>query len=117
MVLCGMCAMTAICESTQQYENGRARSAAFYQTHMPKGCLLEGSLGDLGELSESIGIGDGHVGEHLAIELHAGLLEAVHEHGVRHTVDASGGVDTGDPQTANLALLVATITTCSLAAR
>jgi hypothetical protein len=40
-------------------------------------------LCDLGELRERRWIIDRHVGEDLAIERDLGLLEAVHEHGVR----------------------------------
>ena len=52
-----------------------ARMRAF---HCKEAMLLQRGLGDLDELSESVGIGDGHVGENLTVELDAGLLEAVH---------------------------------------
>ena len=83
-----------------------ARMRAF---HCKEAMLLQRGLGDLDELSESVGIGDGHVGENLAVELDAGLLEAVHEHGVRQAVDAGCSIDTGDPETTDVALLVATV--------
>ena len=38
---------------------------------------------------ESRGVVDGHVGEHLAVELDASLLQAVHEDGVAHAVQTS----------------------------
>src|SRR5450759_63308 len=62
-------------------------------------------LRPLDERGEPGGIVDRHVGEHLAVQVDLGLLEAVHEHGVRQAVEARAGVDAGDPQLADLALL------------
>lgn len=41
-------------------------------------CSLQGLLGDLDDGGESRGVVDGHIGEHLAVQLHASLLQAVH---------------------------------------
>mgnify|MGYP006877865237 CR=1 FL=1 len=71
--------------------------------------LFQSSLRDLDQRGKSLGVVDGHVGEHLAVELDASLVEAIHEHGVGHTVDTSSSVDASNPETTNLALLVATI--------
>ena len=45
---------------------------------------------DLDELGESDGIVDGHLAEHLAVDLDAGGLQAVHERGVVHAVELAG---------------------------
>src|SRR5581483_9782042 len=50
-----------------------------------------------------------HVGQDLAVEFDRGFLQAVHEHAVGHAVFTRGRVDTGDPQCAEHALLVAAI--------
>ena len=71
--------------------------------------LFQSSLRDLDQRGKSLGVVDGHVGEHLTVELDASLVEAIHKHGVGHTVDTSSSVDAGNPETTNLALLVATI--------
>ena len=44
--------------------------------------LFQSSLRDLDQRGKSLGVVDGHVGEHLAVELDASLVEAIHEHGV-----------------------------------
>ena len=44
--------------------------------------LLEGSLGLLGQSGESGGIADGDLGEHLAVEIDAGLLQTADELGI-----------------------------------
>ena len=71
---------------------------------------LERLLGDRSELVEALDVLVGHLREHLTIELDTGDLEAVHELGVRDVVHTSGSVDAGDPETTDVALLVATIT-------
>src|SRR3954453_24238819 len=68
-----------------------------------------GLAGAVGESPEGLGVADGDVGQDLAVELHAGLLEAVHEGPVAHAVLAGGGVDAGDPQAAEVALAVAAV--------
>src|SRR5437588_1794929 len=54
--------------------------------------------------AERVGIGDGQVGQHLAVEVDLGRPQAGHEAGVRHVVLPAGGVDPDDPQPAELAL-------------
>src|ERR1700744_1217975 len=80
-----------------------------------QGCLggdllggCERGLSLCGESGEAGGIGDGDLGEDLAIEAVACLLEAVDEGGVAHAVDAAGCVDTDDPERAVLTLLLFT---------
>src|SRR4051794_3392138 len=65
--------------------------------------------GGLGKASEGLGVADGDVGQHLAVQLDAGQLEPVHEGPVAHPVLPRGGVDAGDPQAAEVALAVAAI--------
>ena len=55
-------------------------------------------LGRLGELGEGRRVADRHLGEHLAIEQDAGLLQRGDEHGVREPGLRAGRVDPGDPQ-------------------
>src|SRR5215207_8128479 len=68
-----------------------------------------GLPGFLGKTSERLGVADGDVREHLAVELDAGLLQAVHELAVAHALLAGGGVDAHDPEPAEVALLVAAV--------
>src|SRR5687767_2289110 len=68
-----------------------------------------GLPGFLGKTSERLGVADGDVREHLAVELDAGLLEAVHELAVAHALLAGGGVDADDPQPPEVTLLVAAV--------
>lgn len=70
---------------------------------------LKSLLGDGGELVEGLDVLVGHLSEDLAVELDAGELQAVHELGVGDVVHAGGGVDTGNPEAADLTLLVAAI--------
>ena len=46
------------------------------------------------------------LGEHLAVHVDARELEAVHKGGVVHAVELAAGGDTGDPQLAEVALLL-----------
>src|SRR5215210_6931367 len=65
--------------------------------------------GALGESPEGLGVAHGDVGQHLAVQLDAGQLQAVHERAVAHALLAGGGVDAGDPQAAEVALAVAPV--------
>ena len=66
-----------------------------------------GLLGQLGQLREGGGVVDGQLGQHLAVDGHAGGLQTVHEAGVVHAVDLAGRGDAGDPQLTEIALLQA----------
>src|SRR5690606_7975634 len=59
---------------------------------------LEGSL-----------VAHGQVGQHLAVHADVGLLQARHELAVGDAEGTGAGVDTGDPQGAELTLLDATV--------
>src|SRR5215212_6705062 len=65
--------------------------------------------GALGKSAEGLGVAHGDVGQHLAVQLDTGQLEAVHERAVGHPVLARGGVDAGDPEAAEVALAVAAV--------
>ena len=68
--------------------------------------LLQRSLRLLGESGECGGVGNGDLGEHLPVEVDAGLLETVDERGVVHAVLLAGGGDTGDPDSAEVTFLL-----------
>ena len=59
---------------------------------------------------ESLGVVDSEVSEHLAVDLDACLVETTHELAVAHTFEASSCVDTLNPESAEIALLVTTVT-------
>src|ERR1700729_2592059 len=67
---------------------------------------FEGCLGLDREGGEACGVVGGDVGEDLAVELIASLLEAVDEGRVAHAVQLGGGADTDDPEGAELTLLL-----------
>src|SRR5262249_30944876 len=73
-------------------------------------CGAPRRLGDVGELAESGGVVDRHLGEHLPVDVHRGALEPRDELAVRHAVHAGGGIDARDPQLAEAPLLDATVT-------
>src|SRR5205814_8767887 len=66
-------------------------------------------LGDLRELLERHGIAHGEVGEHLAVDLDAGLAEPIHQAAVRQLMLPRGGVDARDPETAEVRLAAAAV--------
>src|SRR5215212_5749350 len=71
---------------------------------------LGGSLpGALGKSAEGLGVADGDVGQHLAVEFDLGLAQAVHELRVAHPLAAGGRVDARDPEAPEVALLVAPV--------
>ncbi len=55
---------------------------------------------------ESGGVVEGEVGQDLAVDLDTSLVDEAHELGVRKVLHAGGGVDTLDPQSAEVALLI-----------
>src|SRR5919198_659233 len=65
--------------------------------------------GALGKASEGLAVADGDVGQHLAVQLEAGLLDPVHEARVGQAVLAGGGIDARDPQPAEVPLAVAAV--------
>ena len=73
-------------------------------------CAESGVLDLSNEGGETVLVIHSHVGENLAVEGDAGLLQTVHEHRVAQAIGAAAGVDTSDPQTAEHMLLVAAVT-------
>src|SRR5436190_21018849 len=65
--------------------------------------------GALGKASERVGVADGDVREDLAVYLDLGEAKAVHELAVRQSLAPRRGVDAGDPEAAEVALLVAAV--------
>lgn len=70
--------------------------------------LREGFLRGLNQTGEGLGIVDGDLGEHLAVDGDLGFLETAHELGVGDVVDAASGIDPLDPKFAVVALDEAT---------
>ena len=58
---------------------------------------------------ESLGVVEGEVGKDLAVDFDAGFRQLVDKLAVVHIVLAHGGVDTHNPQAAELALLVSSV--------
>ena len=75
----------------------------------PLQCILSNLLGFGNDGLEGLGIVDGEVGEHLAVDFDAGLVEAAHQLRVREAFEAGGSVDALNPQCAEVALLVAAV--------
>src|SRR5690606_8008205 len=66
-------------------------------------------LRDLRQLRERVGVAHREVGEHLPVDLDPGGLQAGHHPRVRDLVHPRGGADAGDPQAAEVALLLAAV--------
>src|SRR5262249_38068865 len=65
---------------------------------------LQSLLGDANQVREGGGIRHGEGRQHLAVDLVAGLLQAVHQAAVRDGVLPRRGVDAYDPQAPEVAL-------------
>src|SRR5678816_1467166 len=63
----------------------------------------------LRDLPERFGVVHREVGQHLPVHLDAGLLEPRHEAAVAQAVQARRGIDAGDPEGAEVALLLAPV--------
>ena len=59
---------------------------------------------------EGFGVVEGEVGENFAVDLDACLVDETHELGVAEVVHTGCGVDALDPECAEVALLVLTVT-------
>src|SRR3990172_11994175 len=69
--------------------------------HRPPGLAL--ALCRSNHLAKGPRIAHGQVGQHLAIEAYVGRLHIVHQTAVGRAVQAGGGVDANDPQSAQVA--------------
>ena len=74
----------------------RARTDSFRLRLFP--LLSKGALRGGDETGEGLGIMDGDLREHLAVDGDVRFLEAVHEDGVGDIVDAASGIDSLDPE-------------------
>ena len=67
------------------------------------------------DAAEGSRVVDGHVGQHLAVDVDLGLLQAGHELAVGDAAGRGRGVDAGDPELAEDALAGAAVTVGVLA--
>ena len=72
---------------------------AFYSSLLSKGFFA-----GLDQTGEGLGIVDGDLGEHLAVDLDVALLQTGHEAGIGDVVGAASGIDSLDPKLAIVAL-------------
>src|SRR3569833_4746121 len=86
------------------YEIGLRRSA--YALPVLRG---DGGLHLIDNCGERRLVHHCHVGQHLAVQSDRSFLQAIHEHAVSHAMLARCGIDTGDPQSAENAFLVAAV--------
>src|ERR687893_2729980 len=73
------------------------------------GLLRQGGLGALHIGGESRRLVDGQLGQNLAIDLDPSLAETVDKSGIGHVMHPDSGVEALDPESAEGALLVATV--------
>ena len=66
-------------------------------------------LGLPGQRLEGLRLGDGKIGENFAVDLDAGVLEAVDKSAVGQAVLAGGGIDALNPEGAKIALARAAV--------
>ena len=64
----------------------------------------------LNDSAESLRIVNCQVGEHLAVDFDAGFVQVTHQLRVGEALQASSGIDTLDPQCAEVTLFVAAVT-------
>ena len=69
--------------------------------------LRQLGLGHVAQGGKRHGVVDGHLGQHLAVDLHTGQLQTVHEGGIVHAVELAGSGNAGDPQLTEVSLLQA----------
>ena len=70
--------------------------------------LVQSSLSLFNQSTESGSVLDSQLGQALAVPLDASLLHTVHEGGVVQAVGSDSSADTGDPQAAEVTLLLLT---------
>lgn len=68
--------------------------------------LLSGVFHLVNDGLEGSGVVEGEVGEHLAVDLDTSLMDEAHELAVGEILHAGSGVDTLNPESAEVALLV-----------
>src|SRR5947209_9709791 len=65
---------------------------------------LGAAFGDFNQLGERLGVADCQVSEHLAVDVHTGDLQPMHELVIGHALAARCGIDPCNPQLAHIAL-------------
>ena len=104
---CAMGMMVRLaCKVTKRGENSDGVFSPFYRLCFGLRFLL--SL--LNDGLESLRVVHSEVSEHLTVDLDASLVKVAHELRVGEAFEASGSVDTLNPESAEVALLVATVT-------
>lgn len=85
------------------------RAAVFLMllTSLLSVCKLSGAglLHFVNDSLESGGVVDSEVSENLTVQVDTSLVQSTHELGVAHTLETGSGVDTLNPQCAEVALL------------
>ena len=66
-------------------------------------------FGEVDQFAECRFVGDGHLGQTLAVEVDGGFFESADKLGIGHIARARGGVDAGDPQSAEVAFAAAAV--------
>ncbi len=66
-------------------------------------------LSQLCQFTKDAGIVDSNVGQHFAVDLDIGQLQAMNELAVIDTIDPGGRIDAGDPQATEVALAITSI--------
>ena len=66
-------------------------------------------LGNLQKLVEDLRLKNGQLAERFAVQLDVGAGKPVNEPGIAHATAAAGGCDSGNPQSANLPFMDATV--------
>ena len=96
--------LTCISTSCGRMGRGRKKSNAFALLFVLLFRLLGSFLRGLNEGGEGLRVVDGELGEHLAVDRDAALLEAIHEFGIADVVETAGRVDAADPELTEVAL-------------
>ena len=91
-------------EAPQSLDSGLVNVTARHARSARSARSLERGLGRLDEAAERGRVGDGEIGEDLAVDLDAGGVQPGDEPAVAHVVEAARRVDPLDPQAAELAL-------------
>jgi hypothetical protein len=83
---------------------------SFEKSNVPRYALqLESGFRQFDDFIERDRVGDRHIGEHFTVENDVGLLQAANELAVTESAHTDGGVDTNDPQGAEVSFANATV--------
>ena len=62
------------------------------------------------QIGQSFRFPDGHIGEHLAVDFHSGLLQVIHKLAIFKALCPAGGVNPQNPQPAHIAFSLTAVT-------